>query len=82
MNNSNIIQRLNAEDSIFAYFTGFVEGVFSNWFSFSKNGKYIIFEMGIELNIRAYDMLLKIQQLLKGKGNIKIYKKKLKSDLT
>lgn len=46
MNNSNATQRLYAEDSIFAYFTGLVEG--DGWFSFSKNGKYIIFEMGIE----------------------------------
>jgi hypothetical protein len=74
--NSNITQRLNVENSIFAYFTGLVEE--DGWFSFSKNGKYIIFEMGIELNIRDYDMLLKIQQLLKGIGNIKTYKKKTK----
>jgi ubiquinol-cytochrome c reductase cytochrome b subunit len=76
MNNNNITQRLYVEDSIFAYFTGLVEG--DGWLSVSKNGKYIIFEIGIELNIRDYDMLVKIQQLLKDIGNINTYKKKTK----
>lgn len=65
-------QRLNTENLIFAYLVGLIEG--DGWFSFSKNGKYIIYEMGIELHIRDTLLLQKIKALL-GIGNVVIYKK-------
>lgn len=65
-------QRLNTENLVLAYLVGLVEG--DGWFTFSKNGKYIIFEMGIELHVRDLSLLQEIQKLLQGIGNISIYK--------
>lgn len=82
-------QRLNAEnlfksnkytkknhgiynDLIFAYFTGLVEG--DGWITISKKGKYLLYELGIELNIRDIKLLYKIKDLL-GVGIIKTRKR-------
>ncbi len=72
----NAAQRLNAENQKYAYLVGLIEG--DGWFSFSKNGKYLIYEMGIELHIRDLPLLRKIKKLLGNIGNINIYKNNTK----
>jgi ubiquinol-cytochrome c reductase cytochrome b subunit len=69
-------QRLNAENQKYAYLVGLIEG--DGWFSFSKNGKYLIYEMGIELHIRDLPLLCKIKHLLSNIGNRNTYKKSTK----
>jgi LAGLIDADG endonuclease len=69
-------QRLNAENYIFAYLVGLIEG--DGWFSFSKNDKYLIYEMGIELHVRDLTLLHTVQNLLGGIGNINVYKNNTK----
>lgn len=54
-------QRLNA-GNLSAYLVGLIEG--DGWFSISKNGKYLTYEMGIELNIRDIKLLYKIKSWL------------------
>ena len=58
MPNFEAIQRLNAGDLVFAYLVGLIEG--DGWFSVTKNGKYIKYEFGIEMNIRDIQLLYKI----------------------
>ena len=55
-------QRLNAENLTYAYLVGLVEG--DGWFSISKNGKYLIYEFGIELSIRDVQLIYKIKEIL------------------
>jgi hypothetical protein len=55
MNNFEAIQRLNAGDPVFAYLVGLIEG--DGWFSVTKNGKYIKYEFGIEMDIRDVKLL-------------------------
>ena len=69
MTNFEAIQRLNAEDLVFAYLVGLIEG--DGWFSVTKNGKYIKYEFGIEMNIRDIQLLYKIKEIL-GVGTINI----------
>lgn len=69
-------QRLYTESQKYAYLVGLIEG--DGWFSFSKNGKYLIYEMGIELNIKDLPLLRKIKYLLENVGNINIYKNNTK----
>lgn len=66
-------QRLHTENLIFPYLVGLIEG--DGWFSISKKGKYLLYEFGIELNIRDIQLLYKIKTLL-GVGNITIVKNK------
>ena len=47
---SEASQRLNAGDLSFAYLVGLIEG--DGWFTVTKKGKYILYELGIELNIK------------------------------
>lgn len=63
------IQRLNAGDLFFPYLVGLIEG--DGWFSLTKNGKYLKYEFGIEMNIRDIQLLHKIKQNL-GVGTIDI----------
>jgi hypothetical protein len=67
------LQRLNAVDLFFPYLVGLIEG--DGYFSITKNGKYIKFEFGIELNIRDVQLLHKIKKLL-GSGVISFRKRK------
>ena len=67
--NYEAIQRLNAGDLVFAYLVGLIEG--DGWFSVTKNGKYIKYEFGIEMNIRDIQLLYKIKEIL-GVGTIDI----------
>ena len=69
MPNFEAIQRLNAGDLVFAYLVGLIEG--DGWFSVTKNGKYIKYEFGIEMNIRDIQLLYKIKEIL-GVGTIDI----------
>ena len=62
MPNFEAIQRLNAGDLVFAYLVGLIEG--DGWFSVTKNGKYIKYEFGIEMNIRDIQLLYKIKEIL------------------
>nr|YP_010996231.1 LAGLIDADG endonuclease [Mucor indicus]WPA89403.1 LAGLIDADG endonuclease [Mucor indicus] len=67
--NFEATQRLNAEDLRFAYLVGLIEG--DGWFSVTKNGEYIKYEFGIELDIRDVQLLYKIKKIL-GVGTINI----------
>lgn len=84
--NIKATQRLNAENlnitkldikniynDKYAYFVGLIEG--DGWFSVNKKGKYLTYEIGIELNIRDIKLLYKLKKLL-GIGIIKIRKRK------
>jgi len=64
---SSISQRLESGDFIYPYLVGLIEG--DGWFSVSKKGKYILYELGIELSIRDVQLIYKIKNLL-GVGTI------------
>jgi ubiquinol-cytochrome c reductase cytochrome b subunit len=55
-------QRLHAEN-LFPYLVGLIEG--DGWFTVSKNGMYLTYEIGIELSIRDIQLLYKIKKWLK-----------------
>ena len=52
-------QRLHAGDLEFAWLVGLIEG--DGWFSITKNGKYVKYEFGIELEIRDVQLIYKIK---------------------
>lgn len=60
-NNSEAPQRLNAR-SLYPYLVGLIEG--DGWFTIMKNGKYLTYEMGIEMHIRDIQLLYKIKSWL------------------
>ena len=66
---SKASQRLHAEDLRYAYLVGLFEG--DGFFSISKKGKYLTYELGIELSIRDVQLIYKIKKLL-GIGVISI----------
>lgn len=55
-------QRLNAENLSYAYLVGLIEG--DGWFSVTKNGKYLIYELGIEVSIKDVQLIYKIKKIL------------------
>jgi ubiquinol-cytochrome c reductase cytochrome b subunit len=55
-------QRLNAGDLNYAYLVGLFEG--DGFFSITKKGKYLTYELGIELSIRDVQLIYKIKDLL------------------
>lgn len=59
---SEASQRLHAGDPIFAYLVGLIEG--DGFFSVSKKGKYVLYELGIELSIKDVQLIYKIKDLL------------------
>lgn len=59
---SEASQRLHAEDLTYAYIVGLFEG--DGFFSITKKGKYLAYEMGIELSIRDAQLIYKIKNLL------------------
>lgn len=63
-----VLQRLNTEDLKFAYLVGLIEG--DGWFTISKKGEYLMYEFGIELEIRDVQLIYKIKELL-GIGTVK-----------
>jgi len=56
------LQRLNAGDLFFPYFVGLFEGC--GYCLITKNGKYIKFEFGMELQIKNIQLLYKIKDQL------------------
>lgn len=69
---SEASQRLHAEDLIYAYLVGLFEG--DGYFSISKKGKYLTYELGIELSIKDVQLIYKVKKLL-GVGIVSIRKK-------
>jgi ubiquinol-cytochrome c reductase cytochrome b subunit len=69
---SEASQRLHAEDLTYAYIVGLFEG--DGFFSITKKGKYLTYELGIELSIRDAKLIYKIKKLL-GVGVVSIRKR-------
>lgn len=69
---SDVSQRLYAEDLIYAYLVGLFEG--DGFFSISKKGKYLTYELGIELSIRDAKLIYKLKSLL-GVGVVRTRKR-------
>ncbi|GBT68164.1 hypothetical protein M6KS0526p2_2759 [Staphylococcus aureus] len=59
---SEASQRLHAEDLTYAYIVGLFEG--DGFFSITKKGKYLTYELGIELSIKDVQLIYKIKALL------------------
>ena len=59
---SEASQRLNAGDLLYAYLVGLYEG--DGYFSITKKGKYLTYELGIELSIKDVQLIYKIKKLL------------------
>jgi len=60
-------QRLHAGDLTYAMLVGLIEG--DGWFSISKKGKYLMYELGIEMSIRDVQLIHKIKDML-GVGTV------------
>lgn len=60
-------QRLNTGNLIYAYLVGLFEA--DGWFSLARKGKYLGYELGIELSIRDVQLIYKIKKLL-GVGTV------------
>ena len=69
LHTSEASQRLHAGDLTYAYIVGLFEG--DGYFSITKKGKYLTYEIGIELSIRDAKLIYKIKNLL-GVGIVKI----------
>jgi ubiquinol-cytochrome c reductase cytochrome b subunit len=69
---SEASQRLHAEDLTYAYIVGLFEG--DGFFSITKKGKYLTYELGIELSIRDAKLIYKLKSLL-GVGIVSIRKR-------
>jgi len=59
---SEASQRLHAGDLVYAYLVGLFEG--DGYFSIAKKGKYLTYEIGIELSIRDVQLIYKIKNIL------------------
>ena len=59
---SKASQRLHAGDLTYAYLVGLFEG--DGFFSITKKGKYLTYELGIELSIRNVQLIYKIKSFL------------------
>jgi ubiquinol-cytochrome c reductase cytochrome b subunit len=55
-------QRLHAGDLTYAYIVGLFEG--DGYFSIGKKGKYLSYELGIELSIKDVQLIYKIKKIL------------------
>ena len=62
LHSSEASQRLHAGDLNYAYLVGLFEG--DGFFSITKKGKYLTYELGIELSIRDVQLIYKIKSLL------------------
>jgi len=63
----NISQRLESGDFIYPYLVGLFEG--DGWFSVSKKGKYVLYELGLEVSVRDVQLIYKIKKIL-GVGTV------------
>jgi len=59
---SEASQRLHAGDLTYAYLVGLFEG--DGYFSITKKGKYLTYELGIELSIKDVQLIYKIKNIL------------------
>jgi hypothetical protein len=55
-------QRLHAGDLTYAYIVGLFEG--DGFFTLTKKGKYLTYELGIELSIKDVQLIYKIKKIL------------------
>lgn len=62
LHTSEASQRLHAEDLKYAYLVGLFEG--DGFFTITKKGKYLAYELGIELSIKDVQLIYKIKNLL------------------
>ena len=67
----------NVKGLSYGYLVGLIEG--DGWISISKKGKYLTYEIGLELNIKDIQLLYKIKHSL-GVGNILIRVRKGKNN--
>jgi LAGLIDADG endonuclease len=74
----NTFQRLESGNFIYPYLVGLIEG--DGWFSIGKKGKYVLFELGIELSIRDVQLIYKIKNLL-GVGTVLFINKERNNEL-
>lgn len=65
-------QRLNAGNLDYAYLVGLFEG--DGYFSITKKGIYLLYEVGIELSIKDVQLIYKIKSLL-GVGEVNFRKR-------
>ena len=61
LHSSEASQRLHAGDLYYAYLVGLFEG--DGFFTITKKGKYLTYELGIELSIRDVQLIYKIKNL-------------------
>lgn len=73
LSTSEASQRLDAGDLVFAYLVGLYEG--DGFFAITKKGKYLTYELGIELSIRDVQLIYKIKSIL-GVGIVNFRKRK------
>ncbi|KAF1839812.1 uncharacterized protein K460DRAFT_164597 [Cucurbitaria berberidis CBS 394.84] len=59
---SEASQRLHAKDLSYAYLVGLFEG--DGYFTVTKKGKYLAYELGVELSIKDVQLIYKIKNLL------------------
>lgn len=69
--------KINSIDNFEAYFVGLIEG--DGWFTVNKKGKYLCYELGIELNIRDIQLIYKLKKML-GIGIVKFRKSKITNE--
>jgi hypothetical protein len=69
---SEASQRLHAGDLSYAYLVGIFEG--DGFFTITKKGKYLAYELGIELSIKDVQLIYKIKNIL-GIGVVSIRKR-------
>jgi ubiquinol-cytochrome c reductase cytochrome b subunit len=62
LHTSESLQRLNAGDLTYAYLVGLFEG--DGYFSVSRKGMYLLYEVGIELSIKDVQLIYKIKNIL------------------
>jgi len=70
---SEASQRLHAGDLSYAYLVGLFEG--DGFFTVTKKGKYLTYELGIELSIKDVQLIYKMKSLL-GIGIVSFRKRK------
>lgn len=72
LHTSEASQRLHAGDLRYAYIVGLFEG--DGYFSITKKGIYLLYEVGIELSIKDAQLIYKIKSLL-GVGEVSFRKR-------
>lgn len=72
LHTSEASQRLHAGDLTYAYLVGLFEG--DGYFTITKKGKYLTYELGIELSIKDVQLIYKIKNIL-GVGSVSFRKR-------